>query len=164
MPVYQVNFSTEDGEVMSSVITAEKSSWAAMQFAMQAFVNNNAGDFERCAAISAKGCSLKAHVMTKLGNVVRYIWTILLLLPAACALSPGQLDTILTKMGETGCVNLVVYGNPLAGASSATLTVPLGPKPLLGDMAATDTTPTVPTMTQTCTVTARHEHVGNESP
>lgn len=73
---------------------------------------------------------------------MRYIWTILLLL-SGCAVSPGQLD--LTKIAATNsCVAVVMLGNPVAGAATATATIPVSALPKLGlGLAATE--PALPT-------------------
>jgi hypothetical protein len=76
-----------------------------------------------------------------------------LLLLGGCALSPGQLDPVKVTATDS-CVAVVFLGNPLAGASTATATIPVSALPKLGILAVADVAATLPTnaITFTCTV------------
>lgn len=79
-----------------------------------------------------------------------------------CALAPGQGDIVTVHAEQGSCVNMSFGGSDAGGTPTATLTVPVsaaggGALPL----AARDTSPSVPTGGQYCTVmTSAQDTVG----
>lgn len=95
---------------------------------------------------------------------MRYVWTILLLLPAACSLAPGQLDAIKIH-NYGGCVSVAIQGSPAGGTASTTTT--LTPPKIgtgLGVMALDSTTAPSPSVMQTCTATPSHNTISTPAP
>jgi hypothetical protein len=80
----------------------------------------------------------------------------LLFAASLVACTPGQ-NGPLTLTANDACVTVYVYGNPTGGTATTTATIPASaiPAKVGGAYAATTDVPTLPSITQTCTLTKR---------